>query len=483
MNTPFLAALTLAAITLATDSGRAQPWHYDFGASTGSFSVASSSDSTLFVPPAELNGGTPRVRLGSTGGSFNLENQLIAFGSESYLRGVAPTSTSVNKFSMYNYTAGQAFTLRFRLRLGASDGSATVTSGTWSLFVGDGAVYSDNSTFSGTQVFTGVRWQCGPSGAITTQYRNAGAWSASGLDGPPLTQGRNYLVEVYGNNTPGELLYTLAGGHTVAPNTFDLWIDGTLVGHNLPKGLLADAANIDSWVFYGESSAGNAANIFLDDIVYHNTIAESRLPVQLAYFYARAVDATSVTISWRTIAEVDTYGFEVEKSGDGIHFSTVEGSFVAGHGTTNIPSDYSFSDRNAQPGVWFYRLRQLDLDGTSHVSDPFQVEILTGLPETTPASCNLEQNYPNPFNPETKIGYTVAGTGHEALVTSWVRLGVFDMLGREVALLVNEKKTAGNYVVRFDAAGLAGGIYLYRMVVAIDGTAEYSAVKRMTLVK
>jgi hypothetical protein len=499
MKTSFLAACTLAAITLTADYGRAQPWYYDFGTSTGSFSTASSGDSTMFVPQAELNGGKPRVRIGSTGGSFNLENQVVAFGSESYLRGVAPTSTSVNKFSMYNYAAGQAFTLRFRLRLGASDGSATVTSGTWSMFVGDGACYSDNSTFSGAQVFTGIRWQCGPSGAITTNYRNAGAWSTAGLSGTSFIQGQNFLVEIYGNNTTVELPYSLNGGQSVGANTFDLWIDGTLVGDNLPKGLLADASTIDSWMFYGESSPGNAANIFLDDIVYLNTIAESRLPVQLVYFNARAVDAASVTISWRTTAEVNTYGFEVQKSADGKSFATVQGSFVAGHGTTNTPSDYSFIDWNALPGVWFYRLRQLDLDGTAHLSDPVRIEILTSVAETTPESYVLNQNYPNPFNPVTTVGFRVSGCGlpnpkpgtqdpgsntrNPEPATRNVKLSVYDLLGREVAVLADEKKTPGNYTVSFDGSGLPGGIYFYRMVATANGTVTFSEAKRMMLVK
>jgi hypothetical protein len=492
MKNTFLAACTFAVITLTTECGRAQPWHYDFGTSIGSFSTASSSDSTLFVPPAEFNGGRPRVRIGSTGGSFNLENQLIAFGTQSYLRAVAPTSTSVNKFSMYNYAAGQAFTLRFRLRLGAPDGSASVTSGTWSMFVGDGMAYSDNSTFSGAQVFTGIRWQCGPSGALITTYRNAGAWSTAGLSGAPSAQGQDYLVEIYGNNTTVNLPYALNGVQSVGANTFDLWVDGLLVGDDLPKGLLADAAPIDSWMFYGESSTGNAANIFLDDIVYHNTIAESRLPVQLAYFRAQAIDATSVTISWRTMAEVNTFGFEVEKSEDEKSFAIVQGSFVAGHGTTNTPCDYSFTERNAPPGVWFYRLRQLDLNGAVHASDPIRLELLTSVAETTPTGFVLMQNYPNPFNPTTTVRYSVGGfvapsgafsSGVGGPEATHVTLAVYDLLGREVAVLVNEKKGPGNYIVRFDASGLAGGLYLYRMVAAAGMTVACSEVKRMILVK
>jgi len=84
-----------------------------------------------------------------------------------------------------------------------------------------------------------------------------------------------------------------------------------------------------------------------------------------------------------------------------------------------------------------------------------------GLPET-PA---LLQNYPNPFNPVTKIGYTIAGTGHEALGTSSVKLTVYDMLGQEVAVLVDDRRPAGEYSVAFDGSGLSSGTYFYRLEV------------------
>jgi photosystem II stability/assembly factor-like uncharacterized protein len=86
-------------------------------------------------------------------------------------------------------------------------------------------------------------------------------------------------------------------------------------------------------------------------------------------------------------------------------------------------------------------------------------------PREVPQCPGLDQNYPNPFNPSTAIGYTIAGTGHEALGTRWVKLAVYDLLGREVAVLVNEKKASGHYEVRFDGAGLSSGVYFCRLEV------------------
>lgn len=84
-----------------------------------------------------------------------------------------------------------------------------------------------------------------------------------------------------------------------------------------------------------------------------------------------------------------------------------------------------------------------------------------------PSTALLEECYPNPFNSGTTIGFRVAGetTGSGVLGpgSGWVRITVYDLLGREVAVLVNETREAGHYTVRFDGSGLASGVYLYRL--------------------
>jgi hypothetical protein len=89
----------------------------------------------------------------------------------------------------------------------------------------------------------------------------------------------------------------------------------------------------------------------------------------------------------------------------------------------------------------------------------------------TPVNFALQQNYPNPFNPTTGIRFQVSGV-------SAVTLTVYDILGREVALLVNEKKAPGVYQVEFDGTGLASGVYIYRMTA---GT--YVQARKMLLLK
>jgi hypothetical protein len=88
-----------------------------------------------------------------------------------------------------------------------------------------------------------------------------------------------------------------------------------------------------------------------------------------------------------------------------------------------------------------------------------------------PNSFSLEQNYPNPFNPSTSIQYSIGSS-------QFVKLKVFDVLGNEVATLVDEYKPAGAYEIEFNAAGLPSGIYFYKLTTGIN-----SKIKKMTLIK
>jgi hypothetical protein len=115
------------------------------------------------------------------------------------------------------------------------------------------------------------------------------------------------------------------------------------------------------------------------------------------------------------------------------------------------PSGFAIKSISAATGVMDVTF-ELPASATSVPDEP-----------VVPTETALHQNYPNPFNPRTTIGYTIAGTGHEAIGTRWVKLVVYDMLGREVAVLVNEPKIPGEYTVRFDGTRLASGVYYYRL--------------------
>lgn len=186
----------------------------------------------------------------------------------------------------------------------------------------------------------------------------------------------------------------------------------------------------------------------------------SVLPIQLAYFAGTVINGGHVHLRWGTISEINNYGFEVQKSRSQAEpYQTIPNSFVPGHGTTLEPQHYEFVDITATPGTWLYRLKQIDLDGTVHFTDPIQVDVLTNVAEhgaPTVTEFSLAQNYPNPFNPSTRIPFAVASP-------AFVSLMVFDVLGREVATLVNEVKQPGMYEATFNAFHLASGVYYYRL--------------------
>ena len=107
--------------------------------------------------------------------------------------------------------------------------------------------------------------------------------------------------------------------------------------------------------------------------------------------------------------------------------------------------------------------------GISRYGDP--IIGITPISTETPSAYSVSQNYPNPFNPTTKINFALPKSG---LVT----LKVYDMLGKEVAMLVNEVKNVGTYSVDFNGASLSSGIYFYK--VNVNG---FSEVKKMMLIK
>ena len=113
--------------------------------------------------------------------------------------------------------------------------------------------------------------------------------------------------------------------------------------------------------------------------------------------------------------------------------------------------------------------------GTTDFDIPVIVSVDNKI-KTMPTEFSLSQNYPNPFNPTTTIKYSIPNVGSGNAPT--VRLLVYDILGREVAALVNQRQQPGNYSVQFDASGLTSGLYFYRLT--SDG---FVSTKKMILLK
>jgi hypothetical protein len=232
----------------------------------------------------------------------------------------------------------------------------------------------------------------------------------------------------------------------------------------------------DKLVYKG---SGNSVTVtgLMKNITYHVSIltasgaawssgvlrSETALPVELVSFTARARGA-HVDLFWSTACERDNAGFAIEKRSTLTEWTQL--AFVRGHGTTNAPQQYSYTDV-CQAGTYSYRLKQIDRDGAFQYSASIEASI--ALPGQASV---LEQNYPNPFNPSTSIRFVATPGRH-------VKLTVCTILGQEVAQLfdgIAGEQTA--YTVDFNGGNLSGGIYFY--ILKTEGHRE---IRKMTLLK
>jgi hypothetical protein len=221
-----------------------------------------------------------------------------------------------------------------------------------------------------------------------------------------------------------------------------------------------------------QGSSSSAPTVIIDGIRVA-TSWESALPIQISSFRGAVDDAATITLTWVTLSEIDNYGFEVQRSENaGGNFVTVSG-LIPGHNTTTEPQTYTFTDRAVPPGRWFYRLKSIALDQSVSYSDVIDISNVASVAQgdKIPRRFELLQSYPNPFNPRTVIRSQLP-------VASNVKLVVYDVLGQEVAVLVNERRAAGSYQDTFDGSGQPSGVYFYRMVAG-----SFVASGRMMLVK
>ena len=182
---------------------------------------------------------------------------------------------------------------------------------------------------------------------------------------------------------------------------------------------------------------------------------ENPTPVELVLFSAK-YENKAVILNWITGSETNNKGFEVQRQADcrqmaDGNWETI--GFVKGSGTTTKTMSYNFPDNSISSNKYFYRLKQLNFDGTFGYSKTVEVDI------NKISEFSLNQNYPNPFNPSTKISFSVAQTSN-------VKLLVFNILGECVATLVNEIRNSGTYEINFDGSKLSSGIYVYELEAA-----------------
>ncbi len=167
-------------------------------------------------------------------------------------------------------------------------------------------------------------------------------------------------------------------------------------------------------------------------------------PVELTSFSAN-VDGKKVILNWITASEVNNYGFRIERASEKTLWNNI--GFVEGNGTSGGIKHYSFTDDIPTFSKSYYRLVQVDFDGTE------KIVAATELDFNSVQSFQLNQNFPNPFNPSTTIEFKVPFETH-------IKLTVFNSLGELVSNLIDEPKNPGIHSINFDAGDLPSGFYI-----------------------
>ena len=202
-------------------------------------------------------------------------------------------------------------------------------------------------------------------------------------------------------------------------------------------------------------------NVIVDGIRIGTTWSDV-VPVELKSFSA-SVKNNTVTLNWKTSTETNNRGFEVQRKTTNSDWVNI--SFIDGNGTSTESHEYSYVDNGLQSDKYYYRLKQIDFNGSFEYSNVIEAEV------NTPVKFELAQNYPNPFNPTTKIDFTIPASGN-------VILTVYNVLGQEITALVNGFMKSGSHTVDFNASNLNSGLYFYKL--EANGV---SLVKKMMLLK
>ena len=288
-------------------------------------------------------------------------------------------------------------------------------------------------TVSGNYIFAG----CDNGAGVFRSTNNGANWSSCGLTGLGVfsfaVNGSNLFA---GTNT-GISLSTNNGGSWTQTSPPPVWVRSIVI-----SGTKIFAGGDAGGVYLSTNNGGNW------------TVINSGFP---------AGDVTSVAIIGSNLLA----GIDYPNTYWGVYFSSNNGS-------TWITKNDGFTWSPAPPICAFIIINNYIFAGTGGqvwrrpLSDFIGIKQIS---EVVPSKYSLEQNYPNPFNPTTNIRYELPKNG-------FIRFVVFDMLGREVETLVNEKQTPGTYEVTFDASKYSSGVYYYKLIT--DG---FSETKKMILIK
>jgi len=291
-----------------------------------------------------------------------------------------------------------------------------------------------------------------------------------GIDAGSTVVARCYAVgSITGGNLMGGFVGTVGGGSSY---TTSYWNTDNFASPGAGSGTAAPSleGHVTSWLktesnFPAGWNFTTTWELLAGNYPRLKSNPDGTLPVELSSFTVSAGKGCAV-LRWTTAGEVNNAGFEVERYEMGsMRGEWKKVTFIDGHGTTNAPQSYTFTDK-PDAGKYSFRLKQIDRDGKYEYSNVINAEI------AAPMEFGLAQNYPNPFNPSTSISFVLPATGV-------AKLKVYNLLGELVAEPFNGTAEAGKrQTVEFNGALLASGLYIVRIE-----SAALNEVRKMQLLK
>ncbi|NOX38224.1 MAG: S8 family serine peptidase [Calditrichaeota bacterium] len=386
-----------------------------------------------FIIPGQSHGTQVEYYIVAHDNSSNQNQVTYPFGAN--VTGVSGSAATPFTFRVDNFTAlsysgtGPSW--------GIFGGTATAT-----LTVPDNFVIADldlkvSGTGNTSSILIGLEAPSGTRAGPFVNTGGSGGWSNTNLDDEATTTLASSSNPFTGDFLPDNALWVFDGENASGTWTLRIYVDGLL-----------NSGEITSWTLSFNS----------------DEVPDQGLPVFLNSFQA-LVQKDGVLLRWETASEINNQGFEIWRAEDRPENFRLIADYnsdpaLQGAGNSSQTNVYEYRDFQVQPGMtYYYKLADVDLNGNRTFHGPLKVKVVGDGVEVLeagnlPREFKLSPAYPNPFNPETQLRFAIPRNSRSR--TEYVRLLVFDTLGRKVKTLYEGQLAPGYYQSRWNGRTDAG---------------------------
>ena len=285
-------------------------------------------------------------------------------------------------------------------------------------------------------------------------------------DGTLHTWGKNYFGSLGDNSTTDRTAPVAVNTASGTSSLYGKTVVAIAGGGDFHSIALASDGTLHTWGYGSSGQLGDNSTTQQIAPVQVKGVGGSGnlvLPVELKSFTANTLNE-NVILNWSTVTESANYGFDIERRAFTLRQAQnnnwIKLGFVKGSGTSSVENNYTYKDTRVNSGKYQYRLKQIDLDGTTEYSN--QVEVQVGILKTRLRS------HPNPFNPVTEVRYYLPEKTE-------VEITLFDIMGRRVGEVIKQsEQEEGEYEIKLNSSDykLTSGIYFLTLKTNKDRITE-----------